>query len=122
MRCSPRTRHWKLWLLRKVQQTTIQPDVSGTPGVRIVCRQFKVSGRVQGVFFRASTRDRANGLQVSGQAINLPDGDVEVLACGTSPATEQLHEWLHRGPPMASVTKVAEVAVSCANPDRFTIA
>ena len=77
---------------------------------------------MQGVFFRASTRDIAAELQISGHAINLPDGDVEVLACGTSTATEQLLEWLHQGPPMASVTNVAEVAVSCASPDRFTIA
>ena len=77
---------------------------------------------MQGVFFRASTRDIAAELQISGHAINLPDGDVEVLACGTSTATEQLLEWLHQGPPMASVTNVAEVGVSGASPDRFTIA
>jgi len=87
-----------------------------------VCRQFKVSGRVQGVFFRASTRDIAAELQLSGHAVNLPDGDVEVLACGTSAAIEKLLEWLHQGPPMSSVANVAEVAVSCASPDRFTIA
>lgn len=87
-----------------------------------MCRQFKVSGRVQGVFFRASTRDIAAELQLSGHAINLPDGDVEVLACGTSADIEQLLEWLHQGPPMATVANVAEVDVSCSSPDRFTIA
>ena len=48
----------------------------------MACRQFTVSGRVQGVFFRASTRDVATGLGLTGHAINLPDGRVEVLACG----------------------------------------
>jgi acylphosphatase len=85
-----------------------------------MCRQFKVSGRVQGVFFRVSTRDVAVPLQLTGHAINMPDGSVEVRACGDGAAIDQLHDWLHRGPPHASVTTVEEVATTCTHPDRFT--
>lgn len=87
-----------------------------------MCRQFKVSGRVQGVFFRASTRDVASDLGITGHAINLPDGDVEVLACGADNAVDQLLQWLQTGPPTASVASVEEISVSCENPERFTIA
>ena len=81
-----------------------------------------MSGRVQGVFFRASTREVATDLNLTGHAINLPDGDVEVLACGAGFAVDKLLEWLRQGPPTASVAGVEEIAVSCANPPRFTIA
>jgi acylphosphatase len=102
--------------------TTIKPDVSGTASrQKKMCRQFKVNGRVQGVFFRASTRDVAVALNLTGHAINLQDGAVDVLACGASDAIDQLLEWLRHGPPMAAVASVEEIAVSCTNPDRFTI-
>ncbi len=87
-----------------------------------MCRQFKVSGHVQGVFFRASTRDVATDLNLTGHATNLPDGGVEVLACGAGIAIDQLLQWLQQGPPKASVAGVEEFPVSCANPQRFTIA
>ena len=87
-----------------------------------MCRQFKVSGRVQGVFFRASTRDVATDLNLTGHALNLPDGDVEVLACGAGIAIDKLLEWLRQGPPMASVAGVEEIAINCADPPQFTIA
>ncbi len=66
----------------------------------------RVSGRVQGVFFRASTRDRARALDLDGWVRNLPDGSVEVLARGDDAALDALREWLHRGPPLARVTEV----------------
>lgn len=62
-----------------------------------------VSGRVQGVFFRASTRDQAQQLGLGGHARNLPDGRVEVLACGDDAALAVLRDWLRRGPPHARV-------------------
>jgi acylphosphatase len=61
---------------------------------------------VQGVFFRASARQQALQLGITGHARNLPDGRVEVLACGLAEAVEQLCEWLWEGPPSARVTDV----------------
>lgn len=87
----------------------------------MACRQFKVSGRVQGVFFRASTRDVAIPLGLTGHAINLPDGDVEVLACGDAAALEKLEHWLHEGPPMAMVTNVESECIDVEVPGHFTI-
>ena len=107
------------WLVQKAS-TTSKPDVSGTASRNKMCRQFKVNGRVQGVFFRASTRDVAASLNLTGHAINLQDGAVDVLACGAADAIDQLLEWLRHGPPMAAVASVEEIAVSCKKPDRFT--
>ena len=69
-------------------------------------RLFTVHGRVQGVWFRDSTRREAKRLGIAGYAINLPGGNVEVLACGASNALDELADWLQSGPPMASVTRV----------------
>lgn len=70
------------------------------------CVRFVVSGHVQGVFFRASTRERALALGLTGHAVNREDGNVEVLACGEAPALEDLRQWLNHGPPTAQVTNV----------------
>jgi acylphosphatase len=68
--------------------------------------RFFISGRVQGVFFRASTRNQAQRLGLRGWAVNLPDGRVEVLAVGAVEAVQQLGEWLQEGPPAAQVLAV----------------
>jgi acylphosphatase len=68
--------------------------------------RFLVEGRVQGVFFRASTREQALALGVAGHARNLDDGRVEVLAGGCAEALDALEQWLWQGPPAASVTAV----------------
>lgn len=87
----------------------------------MACRQFKVSGRVQGVFFRVSTRDVAVPLKITGHAVNLPDGSVEVLACGDAVALQELERWLHEGPPMAAVARVEGIDVDCERPQQFTV-
>ena len=84
-------------------------------------RRFIVKGRVQGVFFRDSTRQVANSLQITGHAINLPDGTVEVLACGAPAALDQLANWLHDGPRLASVTGVTTETVEFAETAGFRI-
>lgn len=85
------------------------------------CRRFRVTGRVQGVFFRDSTRRVALDLRLTGYAKNMPDGSVEVLACGGRESLERLAEWLRSGPPMASVTGVeAAEADDVAPPKDFT--
>jgi len=77
-----------------------------------VARRCLVAGRVQGVFYRASTRSRAQALGVTGYARNLPDGRVEVLACGSPGAVQALCEWLREGPPAAHVTAVETETVA----------
>lgn len=84
-----------------------------------VCYRCLVSGRVQGVFFRASTQREAQKLGLTGHAYNLPDGSVEVLACGEAAAVEQLRDWLWQGPPAAAVTNVECRRIEVPTPMRF---
>jgi acylphosphatase len=72
----------------------------------IIARRCYVAGRVQGVFYRASTRQKATELGCSGYARNLPDGRVEVLVVGAASAAHALIDWLWRGPPAAEVKAV----------------
>lgn len=72
------------------------------------CRKYRVEGRVQGVWFRESTRQQAANLGIRGYAVNCLDGSVEVLACGEPDALDRLAAWLHQGPPMAQVRSVTE--------------
>ena len=65
--------------------------------------RFIVSGKVQGVWFRASARDQALALELRGYARNLADGRVEVLAVGGEAAIDRLAAWLRQGPPRARV-------------------
>lgn len=85
-----------------------------------VCRLCIVSGKVQGVFYRASTRSEARRLGVTGHARNLDDGRVEVLACGEQEKADRLVEWLRRGPPMARVENVEIREVEIEAPADFT--
>ncbi len=86
-----------------------------------VCRRCIVAGRVQGVFFRASTRARAARLGVTGYASNLDDGRVEVLACGSAAAVAALCDWLWQGPEHALVTSVECTAVEAQPPSVFSV-
>ncbi|MGH8117625.1 MAG: acylphosphatase [Rhodanobacteraceae bacterium] len=70
------------------------------------CARFIVTGRVQGVFFRASTSECALRLGVAGHAKNRADGSVEIVASGTQAALDELDGWLHHGPPAAKVENV----------------
>jgi acylphosphatase len=65
-----------------------------------------IEGRVQGVFFRASTRDKARKLGVKGWVRNLPNGDVEALFEGDKAAVTQMLGWCYKGSPYAAVHKV----------------
>lgn len=65
--------------------------------------RFVVSGKVQGVFFRASAREQALKLGLRGYAKNLSDGRVEVLAAGDDAALDALTAWLREGPERARV-------------------
>ncbi|WP_405222478.1 acylphosphatase [Lentisalinibacter sediminis] len=84
------------------------------------CLRFFVSGQVQGVWFRASTREQARRHGITGHARNLPDGRVEVLACGDPEALGRLETWLWQGPDAARVTDVAREAAPVTPPGDFS--
>ncbi len=67
----------------------------------------KVTGRVQGVFYRASTRDVAKSLGLTGWVKNMPDGSVELEAQGPEDKIEKLIVWLNQGPPYSRVENVS---------------
>lgn len=68
--------------------------------------KVSVSGRVQGVFYRDSTRRKANEFSVTGWVKNLEDGRVEALLSGDKKNVEALIDWMKVGPPAAQVTHV----------------
>jgi acylphosphatase len=70
-----------------------------------------VQGSVQGVFFRAETRDRARSLGLAGWVRNVPDGTVEAVFEGDDERVATMVEWCRRGPGGARVEEV-EVAYS----------
>jgi len=65
-----------------------------------------VQGRVQGVFFRASTMEMASKLGINGYVKNMPDGSVHIEAEGTEESLQAFVDWCHGGPPNALVTAV----------------
>jgi acylphosphatase len=75
----------------------------------MVCKKCLVGGRVQGVYYRATAARRARELGIHGYARNLPDGRVEVLACGDEELVSAFVKWLWIG---SSASKVTSVEVS----------
>lgn len=71
-----------------------------------LCIKCYISGRVQGVWYRASAKEAGEKLGLTGFARNLPDGRVEVFACGDKEKLELFLDWLKHGPPLANVTDV----------------
>jgi acylphosphatase len=65
-----------------------------------------VSGRVQGVFYRAETKNNASRLNLTGWARNLPDGRVEAVIEGKEDNVNALIDWCRKGPSFASVTEI----------------
>jgi acylphosphatase len=86
--------------------------------VRIVVR-----GRVQGVAYRAATRDEAIRKGLVGTVRNLPNGNVEIVALGSREGVEHLIEWCRRGPPLARVSEitVADEPLDAERPTTFSI-
>jgi acylphosphatase len=82
-----------------------------------------ITGRVQGVFFRAYTRDAAQRIGVSGWVRNLPDGRVEAVLEGEADKVEKMIEWCREGSPMSRVDTVEILEeVYTGNFDRLEIA
>jgi len=69
-------------------------------------KHYIVKGKVQGVWFRQSTKEKANSLNITGWVKNLENGDVEVCAFGTDADIAELESWLWRGPEYARVDTV----------------
>jgi acylphosphatase len=65
-----------------------------------------ITGKVQGVFFRQTAKEKALELGISGQAKNLRDGNVHIIATGTQEQLESFTEWCKKGPSRADVTGV----------------
>jgi len=68
--------------------------------------RWVIHGRVQGVFFRQSTKQQADALGLTGWVKNLPDGCVACSASGPESLLEEFEVWLHQGPPEARVTEI----------------
>jgi acylphosphatase len=87
----------------------------------VIAKKCLVGGRVQGVFYRATVAQRARELGLTGHAINLPDGRVEVLACGEADAVNRFVEWLWIGSSASKVTsvEVTEMPGGHASPATF---
>lgn len=67
-----------------------------------------ISGRVQGVYYRATTREKAKGLEIRGWVRNLPTGEVEVVAEGVEKNLKNFIQWCRKGPPGAIVRDIKE--------------
>ena len=87
----------------------------------MVCKRIIIIGKVQGVYFRASAQERAVELSLTGEVRNLPDGNVEVIACGPSDSVQQLIDWCHEGPPRAVVERVVVEDLEVRGFDGFRI-
>ena len=85
------------------------------------CRHFLVRGRVQGVFYRAATQERALQLGLTGWVRNVENGDVELVACGDPASLDLLEQWLWQGPPAARVSTVRRVPVPLGDYPEFEV-
>jgi acylphosphatase len=83
--------------------------------------RYLVSGRVQGVYYRAATAEVAQRLELRGWAKNLPDGRVEVVAAGPKAKLVELAGWLWKGPPAARVDSVQVEQWEGALPATFSV-
>jgi acylphosphatase len=86
-----------------------------------VARHVSVTGRVQGVFFRARMRDQADEIGVTGWVRNCPDGRVDAHIEGEEAAVQQLIDWLHEGPSNAQVEDVHLWDVELCDFDDFEV-
>ncbi len=95
---------------------TQAPSGDGQRAIRCV-----VAGRVQGVYYRAATAERATALGLNGWVKNLSDGSVEAVARGSLDALTELAAWLWQGPPAARVASVQIEEWTEPVPDRFDV-
>lgn len=70
-----------------------------------------ITGKVQGVFFRQSTREKARSLNIKGTVNNQPDGSVKIIANGAKEQMDELINWCRQGPPKARVDTVTATEI-----------
>ena len=80
-----------------------------------------VSGKVQGVYYRQSTKGMAVALDITGKVKNLPDGSVYIIATGTSEQLDKLAIWCKQGPARASVTDLIILELPLQSFSKFSI-
>ena len=83
--------------------------------------RIKIEGRVQGVFFRQSTQEKANQLGIKGTVKNCDDDSVEIIATGSKEQLDKLVAWCREGPPKANVINVSTQELSLQQFYNFTI-
>ena len=86
-----------------------------------VGRSVRVTGHVQGVFFRGWTVEQARELDVTGWVRNCPDGSVEARLSGDDQAVTQLIDRMRRGPPGAQVTRLEVTEAAPEASEGFTV-
>ena len=86
-----------------------------------IALRVRITGMVQGVFFRAWTQQQANQLGVRGWVRNTADGSVEGYLEGDKSSVQQLVDRLHQGPPSAQVAKIDAEVAEPEGADRFEI-
>ena len=87
----------------------------------MICVRCIVAGKVQGVWYRDTTRRTAQSLELTGHAVNLPDGTVEVIACGQESRVKILQEWLWQGSQYSNVTSVECQQIEAQSFNQFSI-
>jgi acylphosphatase len=80
-----------------------------------------IKGKVQGVYFRQSTKQKADELGISGEVRNLAGGDVSIQATGTESQLQQLIAWCRQGPPRAVVTTIETETITLVSFSGFSV-
>lgn len=83
--------------------------------------EIMVSGKVQGVFFRQSARDKAAELDVKGQVENLSNGNVKIVATGEEERLDAFYNWCRTGPPQARVSAITRCTLPYREFDSFRV-
>ena len=86
--------------------TSRQPSEPSSEATRKTCLRVLISGRVQGVGYRYSTKEQAIALNIVGWVRNLADGRVEATIQGVASSVDSMMKWFYKGPPAAKVTGI----------------
>jgi len=87
----------------------------------MIARNIQVFGKVQGVFYRASTKQKADELELKGWVKNEADGSVSINVEGDEISVDEFVQWCRKGPLLAQVDQIKETNVSIANYSHFEV-